>query len=620
MKIIPLIKNEPLATFALLGIALGAMSYFFISQEVADLFWRSVLIFGGSVIVFHTVKGIIHGKFAADIVAMLAILVAILLEQVFAGSIVVLMQSGGEAIERYGFRKASFSLEELLKRAPRKARKKSNFSDEYLEVQLDEVQVGDLILIKPGDMVPVDAFVLEGVSTIDDSAITGEPFEKQAFAGSKLLSGSINISGVLQAKAIHLAKDSQYNKIVELVKKAQEEKAPIQRLADKAAIFFTPLTLFMALLGYLITHDFTTILSVLVVATPCPLILATPLAVICAINQSAKEGIIVKGGTSMEEVARTDAIFFDKTGTITRGLPEIEKIVPLEHLSKNEILQLAASLEQFSSHCLATAIVESAKNENLKISKPQEFTEIPGKGLKGQVDGAEIFVGSYDLMQALFNIAPKIMNDPRLKDLNELNALLVFVGKNKQIVGVIVLKDQIRKSAKTSINALKSIGIHNITMLTGDRQVSAEIIAKQVNIYSVEGNLEPSDKLQAIQLARKKNHHILMVGDGINDAPALASANVGIAMGAKGSAISVEAASIVLLIDDLMKVPNVIQIGKRMLKIAKQSIAIGIGLSFILMIFAAFGYVIPAVGALLQEIIDIAVILNALRVLTPNKD
>lgn len=615
MKAYHFIKKEPLAGLSILGISIGICLFFLDKPEFAHIAWLIVLILGGSVIVFHTIKGMLSGEFASDIVAMLAIIVAVILDQAFAGSIVVLMQSGGEAIERFGFRKATFSLEELLKRAPRKARKKTNASDLFTEVDVNLVEIGDLILIRPGELVPVDCQIIEGQTLIDDSAITGEPFEKQCQEGSILLSGSVNINGAITAKALKLSKDSQYNKIVKLVQTAQLEKAPIQRLADRYAIIFTPLTLFMALLGLIITGQWITVLSVLVVATPCPLILATPLAVICAINKAAKAGIIVKGGAPIEEIAKSEAILFDKTGTITTGNPVVEKILTFNSSSKEEILQLAASLEQFSTHSVAKALVQEAKQKQLSLKTPEQFREIPGKGVIGNLDLNPVIVGSFSLIEQ--NLLKNLNQEDFLQfsHLMEENSLIVFVVKSDICLGAIILKDKIRPNAKQTILDLQNIGMKEIFMITGDHTHSAQNIANMIGIKNVCANLLPQDKVTAVKKLQKQYPHVIMVGDGINDAPALATANIGIAMGAHGTAISAEAANIVLLVDDLSKISEAILIGKRMLFIAKQSIFIGIGLSFVLMVFASFGYIIPAIGAILQEVIDVAVILNALRVL-----
>ena len=594
-------KTYPIPPFVLAAILLGACFFFTKSHEIwGHRIWFATLVIGGLPIVYGTIKGMCKGQFASDIVAMLAIITAVFLSEAFAGAVVVLMQSGGEAIERYGFRKASSSLEELFKRAPRKARRKT---EKIEEIDVEQVEIGDCLIVRPGEMIPVDGTILLGSTQIDESAITGEPLDKEKKEGNSLLSGSVNISGVIEMRADKKSEESQYVKIVKLVQKAQEEKAPIQRLADRYAILFTPLALFMALLGFLLTHDFVTVLAVLVVATPCPLILATPLAVICGINQAAKEGIIVKGGSPIEQIATVDAILFDKTGTITFGSPIVEAVIPFGDETKEEILYHAAIVEQFSTHSLAKAIVAEGLKHTKTLPFPTHFQEVPGQGVSGEVDGHVYTIGS-----SLFFKNCKELDIHR-------SSILVYVGKDQTCIGVLVLTDHIRPGVPKILQSLKNLGVKEMMMITGDNKLSAEKIAKEAGIQHFAAELFPEQKVEIVKQFKQKHKTLVMVGDGINDAPALATATVGIAMGAHGTAISAEAAHIVLLVDDLSKIVNAITIGKRMLFIAKQSIFIGIGLSFLLMILAALGQISPPFGALLQEIIDVTVILNALRVL-----
>lgn len=598
------LKSDPAAPLIFLSILFGIFTFFILDEPLwAHYIWFATLILGGLPIVYHTVKGMLKGQFASDIVALLAIITAIFLSQAFAGAVVVLMQSGGEALERFGLRKASRSLDELLKRAPKKARRKTN-SDSFEEIDVKEVNIEDILLVRPGEMIPVDGTITQGKTQIDDSAITGEPLAKEKGEGGELLSGSINVTGAIEMKALKKSEESQYAQIVKLVQKAEEEKAPIQRLADRYAIFFTPLTLFMALVGYLVTNEFVTVLSVLVVATPCPLILATPLAIICGINRSAKEGIIVKGGAPLEQIASTEALFFDKTGTLTKGTPSIEKVIALQGKSEEEVLQIAASIEQFSTHSIAKSILEKAKEKNLSLLEAKDFVEVPGESVSAKISGGNYTISSYK-------------GDENLEVQKELKqgAIAVSISSQEKRIGLILMKDALRENVKDTILSLQKMGVKKIMMLTGDTKKTAEYIAKEASITDVASELKPDQKVEIIKQNEKEFKVLTMVGDGINDAPALATATVGIAMGERGAAISAEAADIVILVDDLNKVTTSLKIGKRTLKIAKESIFIGIGLSFLLMVIACTGRIVPAVGALLQEVIDVSVILNALRVL-----
>jgi len=604
-------KRYPIPVFALFGLLLGVLFRFgFHRVDWSEWVWFITLVIGGLPIIFQTLKGMLQGQFASDIVAMLAIITAILTGQVFAGAVVVLMQSGGEAIEAYGLRRASSSLTELLKRAPRLARRKRGNALE--EIDVTAVQRNDLLIVRPGDLVPVDGTIVEGTAEIDESALTGEPLARSKTVGDRVLSGSVDLNGAVTMRADRVSEESQYAKIVRMVKKAQEEKAPIQRLADRYAIYFTPITLLMAALGFLITHEVTTILAVLVVATPCPLILATPLAIICGINKAADSGIIVKGGAAIEQIASTQVALFDKTGTITFGTPVVEKVVPLSDMTEEKLLYHIAIIEQFSSHSIAKAIVQKALETFKTLPLPLAFHEIPGRGVEGEVDGQHYTVGSQDFIEQRIGKE----NGGHRAAVNryyEEGKRLIFLTRDHTCLGFLVLNDHIRPEAPVLMKQLRGLGVLEIAMLTGDSKRNAEIIAKQAGIERVEAELLPEQKVDRVRQYRESYPFVMMVGDGINDAPALATATVGVAMGAYGTAISAESADIVLLVDDLSKVAVALSIGQRMLYIAKQSIWIGMGLSFILMMIALFGVIPPPLGAMLQEIIDVAVILNALR-------
>ena len=609
-KIWLLAKNYRIPLFALFGLVLGLIFHFPLHRhDISEWIWLATLIIGGFPIVLQTFRGMLKGQFASDIVAMLAIITAVIMGEAFAGAVVVLMQSGGEALEAYGLRRASTSLAALLAREPRFAFRKTDGSLEKIDVK--QVRIGDLLMVRPGDLIPVDGTIVSGSSEVDESALTGEPFAHTKTTGDKVFSGSGDVNGAFEMRANKISQESQYQKIVELVRKAQTEKAPIQRLADRYAIFFTPLTLAMSGLGFLITRDPTTILAVLVVATPCPLILATPLAILCGINKSARSGIIVKGGAPMEQIGNIKAAVFDKTGTITYGTPFVEEIVPLNHVTADELLYKTASIEQLSSHDIAKAVVEKA---NRKLTVPVGFKESPGRGVEGDIDEDHYTIGSYGFLKERLTEACFKNCRESIDRYFAHEKLLIFIAKNDLCIGILVISDRIRPDVSVLMQEIKRLGVEEVVMLTGDSARNADVIAKQAGIKTYRADLMPAQKVEIIRELKEKYDPIAMVGDGINDAPALATATVGVAMGAYGSAISAEAADIVFLVDDLSKLREVISISQWTIHVAKESILIGIGLSFILMVIAALGFIAPAVGAMLQEIIDVAVILNALRV------
>jgi len=624
-------KRYPIPAIAIIGLIVGTVvHYIFNDEETGHWIWFITLVIGGAPIVFETIKEMLHGRFASDIVAMLAISTAIITNEAFPGVIIVIMQSGGKALEDYAFRKATTSLDELMTRSPKIAHRKID-NKEIEDVDVERIRIGDQLVIRPGDLVPVDGTIVSGIAQIDESSLTGEPLSKIKHIGEEVFSGTINTGNIFKIKAKRISEESQYSKIVKLVKKAREEKAPIQRLADKYAVWFTPITLAMCGFGWLLTQNVQTILSVLVVATPCPLIFATPVAIIGGIDKAAKQSIIVKSGSAIEQISRADAIVFDKTGTITYGVPLVEDIILLDNFKKNQngrninyskddILFKAASLEQMSSHPSARSITRAGKEKFNNFPLPTSFHEKSGLGVEGYVTGEHIMVGSYNYIESQFgtnmNYDTINSNGDLLKtitDIQKRGKMVALVNVNGTNAGIITFTDKIRDGVATMIQDLKKKGMKETIMLTGDSLDNAKSIANQIGVDNYKYDLLPEDKVNEVKKLREKFKDIIMIGDGINDAPALATATVGIAMGAKGTAISAEAADVVLLVDDVTKVSDVIHIGKGTIKVAKQSIFFGMGLSFLLMIFASFGLILPSVGALFQEALDIGVILNALR-------
>ncbi len=640
VKLFQFSKRYPLPAFALLGLFVGAIFHWPLNQQLqpnlGQWIWLATLIIGGAPIVWDTFLGMLKKHFASDIVAMMAIIAAILLNDALPGVVIVIMQSGGKALEDYAFRRASSSLDALLARSPRIAhrrmRMEGNTSIE--EINASDIQINDFLIVRPGDLIPVDGKIISGESQIDESSLTGEAQTKIKNVGDNVYSGTVNTGDAFEMRADKISEESQYAKIVQIVRKAQQEKAPIQRLADKYAVWFTPVVLAMSGVGWIITsYNPQTILSVLVVATPCSLIFATPIAIMSGINRASKMGIIVKSGAAIEQIGKAQAVVFDKTGTITFGSQMVEEILPFSSISNNiftkdDILHKAASIEQLSSHPAAQALVRKAEERKLGILPiPANFHEVAGAGVEGDIDGEHIIIGSQSLIEKRSNNSNSNNINPYYRGFmksiidfkkqihynNDKQKMLAYVSVNDNPIGAIVFGDQIRPGVRLMIQKLPRLGVRETIMLTGDSSDNAREIAQQTSIGSFESNLLPEQKVIAVKKLKEQYKNIVMVGDGINDAPALAAATVGIAMGARGTAISAEAADIVLLVDDVTRVIDALKIGQRTLSIAKQSIYIGLGASFIFMIIASFGIIPPTVGALLQEVFDVAVILNALR-------
>jgi heavy metal translocating P-type ATPase len=596
------LTRYPVAVLAAVGLGVGAFLRFVLADAAsAERVFFVTLIAGGIPIVARTAWGLVRGRFAADVVAMLAIVGAVLFQEYFAGAVIVLMQSGGEALEAYAMHRATGSLEALLARAPKIAHRLDG--DRLDDVPVDAIRPGDRLVVKPGDLVPVDGEVMAGTSAVDQSALTGEPLPIRALPGTTLMSGSVNLEGALTVRALRPSAQSQYQLIVEMVERARREKPPIVRIADRFAIWFTPLTLVMCGVAYLVTRTPTSVLAVLVVATPCPLILAAPMAVIAAISRAAADGVIVKTGAAIEQVGRARVVVFDKTGTLTLGRPLVEEVQAVEGHSVNELLRFAAAVERLSAHHLGHAVAEAGRRLGLELPNAEDVQETPGLGVTGRVEGHTIHVGSAAYLASLGMTATDGMAE----------RTTAFVAIDGRLAGTITFADRLRHQVPALMQRLARLGVIDTVMLTGDRRESAEAIAAQAGIRTVRANLLPGDKVTAVLELKRRHGGVVMVGDGINDAPALAAATVGVAMGEHAPAASAEAADIVLLVDDIARVGDAMAISQRMRRIILQSLVIGLGASGVLMVVASLGHIAPSVGALLQEALDAAVILNALR-------
>jgi heavy metal translocating P-type ATPase len=555
----------------------------------------------------------VSGRFAADLVAMLAIIGALLLREPLAGLIVVLMQTGGEALEHYAQGRASEALRELESAAPRLAHR--IVGGNVVDVEADVVRVGDELLLRPGELLACDATVVEGRSHVDTSRLTGEPAPVTAEAGTHLLSGSLNLEGPLTLRVTAPASESQYARIVELVRTAQGSKAPLQRLADRYAVWFTPITLALCAITYVLSGDATRVLAVLVVATPCPLILATPVAVIGGINRAARHGIIFRNGTALEQLGGVSTAIFDKTGTLTIGRPEVARVLALPPLTGDEVLRLASGVEQGSGHLLARTLVQEAEARGIDPPAAKNVSEAPGQGVSGNIEGRQVTVGGWSFVVDRHPAAQAELRALRTADSTP--GLRAYVAIDGHGAGVVEYADRLRPELTGFIPRLQQLGIRRVLLLSGDDQANATSVARAVGIGEAHGDLLPEAKVAYVQRLMQEGDGVLMVGDGTNDAPALGTATVGVALASSGGGISAEAADAVILADDPTRVADAIEISRRTLRIARQSIWTGLGLSGTAMVVASFGYIPPIAGAILQEVIDVAVILNALRATFP---
>jgi heavy metal translocating P-type ATPase len=602
-----LLPSSPL--FAIAGILLGSIwQLVFNLPLLARGLWTIALIGAGFPVVWRTLVAARRGNFATDVVASLSIVTAAIIGQPFAGLVIVLMQTGGEALEKFAERRASAAVRELEKAAPRIAHLISGTRG-LVDVPVGELNVGDVFLVRPGEMVPCDGMILSGISEIDASQLTGEAIPVFAQEGVHLMSGSLNAHGVLSVRATARAAESQYSKIVELVREAQASKSPLQRMADRYAVWFTPATLAVCVVTFALTHSWTSVLAVLVVATPCPLILAPPVAIIGGINRAARRKIIVRHGAALEMLSGATLAVFDKTGTLTVGKPSIRTVVALPGFMEREVLRAAGAVEQGSSHQLARVVVEEAEKRYGPLPQATQHRESPGEGLTGIVGDIEVVVGSRAFVGRHAIGSLDAFDAAEVGDAG-LRAYVLLAGRP---AGIIEYADSLRPELKSLLATLGDLGLSRTVLLSGDRAANARAVGLEAGIKEAHGELLPADKATIVSRFRARGDVVLMVGDGTNDAPALSVADVGIALAGHGGGVTSEAADVVILVDDLSRVGEAVAISRRTMRLARQSIVTGLALSGVAMIFAAFGFIPPTEGALLQEAIDVAVILNALR-------
>jgi heavy metal translocating P-type ATPase len=590
------------------GLIIGILAHFSGWSQWAGAIWAAATIPVLALLVIEIIVSLRRGDVGLDIVAALSMLAALLFAEYLAAAVVALMYSGGQYLERFAERRARHEMTALLARVPRSA---MLYRDGRLEdVDLDVIEPGDRLVIRKGDVVPVDGAVAEGLAVLDQSALTGEPMPVQLKVGDLVLSGSSNAGEAFHLVASHRAAESTYAGIVRLVAAAQRSRAPMARLADRYALVFLAATIVLAGAAWLASADPIRAVAVLVVATPCPLILAVPVAIMSGLSRAAKQGILIKGGKALETMARVRAIVLDKTGTLTHGRARIVSIRALKEWPADELLRLAASLDQASKHVIAQTIVAEAQAKGLALSVPGDAVETPGEGIEGRVDGHQVVVGGMSF------VAGKVAGPSwsELRSGRAPGAVAVAVAIDGKPAGVLVLADELRAGTESLLRGLKALGVERIVLATGDRRDVAELVTRDLSIDAVRSELSPDQKTLVV-LSERKDGPVMMIGDGVNDAPALAAADVGLAMGAKGAAASAEAADVVLLVDQLDRVLPAIAIARRSRLIALESVYVGLGLSILGMVAAALGLITPVQGAILQEVIDVAVILNALRAL-----
>ncbi|CAN7660695.1 heavy metal translocating P-type ATPase [Neorhizobium sp. LjRoot104] len=595
-----------LLVLAVLGLALGLVFYLVDKPDAAGRVWQMGVVPVLAVLVFEILRSLWRGEVGLDIVAALSMSAALLSGETLAASVVAVMYSGGTFLESFAEGRARREMSALLSRVPRFATRYANGGLE--DVTLEDIEPGDLLLIHQGAVVPADGDIESPRAILDKSALTGESMPVRLDRGQEAMSGSTNAGDAFDLRVRHRAADSTYAGIVRLVEAAQASKAPMSRLADRYSLLFLAVTIALSTAAWWLTGDPIRAVAVLVVATPCPLILAVPVALVAGLSRAAHFGILIKGAKPLEVLARISTLVLDKTGTLTDGRPQIVSIETQNGMSDSEVLYFAAALEQASKHPMAQAIVTAARRQGLVLPVPEHVAERPGEGIAGTISGRAVVVGGVAFVGATVGAreaASPVMNS---------GTVVVALAVDNRIAGYLTMADALRSGTAELVASLRRLGIHRILLATGDRRAVAETVTKGLGLDAVRSDLTPDQKVLLV-LTERKNGPVMMVGDGVNDAPALAAADLGVAMGARGAAASAEAADIVLLVDHLDRLLPGIEIAKRSRRIALESVIAGIGMSVCGMIAAALGYLTPVQGALLQELIDVAVILNALRAL-----
>lgn len=602
--------NEVLVAATLGAIVAGGGAWLAGWNGVADVLWAATTAAGLAPITVSIVRDVIRRKAGVDVIALLAMAAALALGEYFPGAIIAVMYATGSALESFANRRAQGELRALVERAPRVVHRYDG--DQLTAPELADVRPRDRLMVQPGEIVPVDGVLAETRAMLDESALTGESQLAEHEPGSGIRSGAVNAGAGFDMFATSTADESTYSGIVRLVRDAQASKAPFVRLADRFALGFLAVTLAVVSAAWALSGDPVRALAVLVVATPCPLILAAPVAIMSGISRAASRGIILKGGGALESLGRARVLLFDKTGTLTAGRPVVTGVEAPGAFDSNEVLRLAASLDQMSPHILASAIMHAARERHIVLSFPENVEDETGQGLRGRVEGHDVAVGRIDWVTS-GQPQPEWARRLRRRTSFEGSAN-VFVAIDGALAGAMILDDPIRPDTARTLRALRRAGIERLVMVTGDHIDVAETVGAAVGVDDVLADRTPGEKVEAVQ-AERQHGLTVMVGDGINDAPALAAADVGVAMGARGATASSEAADVVLVVDRLDRLIEAMHIARRARGIAMQSVVAGMGLSVLAMIAAAFGFLTPAVGALLQEAIDVAVILNALRAL-----
>ncbi|MCX7991847.1 MAG: cation-translocating P-type ATPase [Proteobacteria bacterium] len=598
------------------GLLLLGLEYLGIYKKGIDLIPLPMvllaILLGGYPIFKRAVLGILKRQINVDLMMSIGIIGAGLIGEYIASMLVTFFMNIAHYLEEFTVSRSRKAIKELMEIAPKRAVIKVDGKE--MDVDVSELKVGDIVVVRPGEKIPVDGVVINGLSFVNESTITGESLPVEKYVGSTVFSGTINGSGYLEIEAKKVGEDTTLGKIIKLVEEAETHKAPVQKFADRFTSYFLPSALAFAFLTYLISGKAIYAIAVLVAACPCAVGLATPLSVVASVASGAKRGILIKGGLYLEELSKINCLVMDKTGTITFGTPKVSGIVTFNGYKKEEVLRLSASLESYSEHPAGRAIIEEAKRERIEPITTESFEYLIGKGIKGVVDNKRVSIGNELLIKEQGIIIPDSVLEKTL-ELEKEGQTVLFVTVDSQIAGVITIYDSIRDEVERAIKELKELGIKRLIMLTGDNERVACAVAKRLGITEWRADLLPEDKINIVKSLQKEGYKVCMVGDGVNDAPALTQADVGIAMGVAGTDTAIESAHVALMKDNWLHIPTAIRIGRTTYKVIRQGIALGVTWDIITMGLASVGILSPVMASALEELPTLFVALNASRLL-----
>ena len=599
-----------------LGVVFGVILFIVVVGEWFGLFERltervpfpvglAVVLIGGFPIFRNVLRAALQRQVISHTLMTLGVLAALAIGEWATALVIVFFMRVGDYAEHFTTESARRAVRDLTAMAPQTARVERE--GEERQVPIAEVRVGEIVIVRPGEKIPVDGEVIDGQATVDQSAITGESMPVEVAAGSQVFAATLAQLGALRVQTTRVGAETTFGRVVKMVEEAEAHRANVQRIADRFSAYYLPVVAGIAAVTFLLSRNPLATAAVLVVACSCSFALATPIAMLATIGAGAKRGLLIKGGKYLEALARADVLLIDKTGTLALGKPQITDVFSLNNLSASELLALAASVERYSEHPLAEAVRAAARAQNLSLAEPRDFSAIPGMGVHANINGFRVAVGNRRMLPQAENLA-------LTAELEAQGKTLLFVARDDELVGVLAAADTLRAEVPTAIASIRALGVHEIELLTGDNERAAAALAEKLGVR-YRANLLPENKIAVVKEYQAQGHTVVMVGDGVNDAPALAQANVGIAMGAAGTDIAIEAAHIALMREDWMLVPQVLQMARRTMRVVKTNIAFTALYNTVGLTLAAFGLLPPIFAAAAQSLPDLGILANSARLL-----